>query len=281
MGKQTNHLAFPVAEPYSITLAAAARATRLAHPLLNYAVGLRAQLLADYPQFKAKNPSSVHNACRCELLKEDDAGEPLGVDIEAEQNEPWQVQDGHYTWRLATGREFRLSIEQVDELFYNFSKHGLNLTQTQVINKFNLHTWQWNSLKAKLSLAKLSNVFSPWTEENTPPARLADMMRDKMDARFANRGLIIEQSYAASNTKELLKVVAEAADNKYLNQKVLAELADRFPEAKVRYLLRAPTRIGAPKVLTFTLADTHAGAKIQGMIRSFNYDREQMFHYAD
>jgi hypothetical protein len=54
----------------TLTLAAAARATRLAYPLLTEAVALRAQLLADYPAFKAKNPSSLHNACRCELAKE-------------------------------------------------------------------------------------------------------------------------------------------------------------------------------------------------------------------
>ena len=60
-----------MAEPYSITLAAAARATRLAHPHVVATTELRDLLLGAYPQFRAKNSSSVHNACRNELLKED------------------------------------------------------------------------------------------------------------------------------------------------------------------------------------------------------------------
>ncbi|GAC1372651.1 MAG: hypothetical protein NVSMB30_13650 [Hymenobacter sp.] len=54
----------------TVTLDGYPRRRRWQHPHLTEAVALRERLLAAYPQFAAKNPSSIHNACRCELLKE-------------------------------------------------------------------------------------------------------------------------------------------------------------------------------------------------------------------
>ncbi|TGE29784.1 hypothetical protein [Hymenobacter metallicola] len=212
--------------------------------------------------------------------------EEPSVSIDAEDEEPWRVVDEHYEWEVKgahgrPARHFRLSVEQVDELFFNYSKHGLNLSQTQVINKFRLSTWQWNSMKARLMLNKLSNVFSPHTWDTTAPELREKMVAAKIAVRYKDTGLIIEQQHHAATHKKYEKVIQEAEQTKFLNDSVLVELADRFPEAKVRYLLRAPVGPSAPNVLAFTLADTHAGAKIKNMIRSFDYDREQMYDYAD
>ena len=59
-----------VVNPTLETIAGAARATRRKHPQVNEAVHLRTLLLADYPQFRSKSPSSVHFACSTELRKE-------------------------------------------------------------------------------------------------------------------------------------------------------------------------------------------------------------------
>jgi hypothetical protein len=260
------------------SLNGAARTLAAAHPSAD-ASALTA-LLRALPQWAGASYRSAHNACRAARQSSPAAAAPAAVEVEAKPGEPWTVEQGHYAWNTGKGQRFCLSVELVDELFYNFSKHGLNLTQTQVINKFNLQTWQWNSLKSRLGLVKLANVFSPHTEQVTPKAELSAMMEAKMNARFENRGLIIEQAYQQSTAKQYLKVIEQAADHGYLNQKVLAELADRFPAARVRYLLKTPPRPGAPKVQKVTLADTHAGAKVAGMLRSFQIDREQLFDYA-
>jgi hypothetical protein len=259
------------------SLAELARLCAADYPEITRALDLADKLVELHPSL-ADDYSRESLRKRC---SEAISVQPKTIEVEADEKEPWRVEDGHYAWKTGTGHVLRLSVALVDELFYNFSKHGLNLTQTQVINKYNLHTWQWHSLKSRLGLTKLANVFSPFTEENTPKTELALMIEDKMNARFDNRGLIIEQAYQNTAIKQYHKVIAESENNAFLNQKVLAELSDRFPEAKVRYLLRGPVAPAGPKVLCFTLADTHAGAKIQGMLRSFNYDREQLFDYAD
>lgn len=270
-----------VLQPTSI--AGHARAVLADFPGIATPTELREKLVEVYPTLEAENPKVLLTACRraFELANTEEAMSQPDVQVDAEPTQPWTVEDGNYTWRAGGGQHFSLSVELVDELFYNFSKNGLNLSQTQVLNKFNLQVWQWNSLKSKLNLYKLSDIFSPYTVSITAPEKLDEMVRRKMDARFANRGLIVEQAYSDSTNKQYLKVIREAEQNTFLNQRVVAELADRFPEAKVRYLLRGATAANAPTNLVITIADIHAGANVKGLTLSPDYNLKQLYAYAD
>ena len=270
----------------SLTLAAAARLTRAQFPHLLEAVALRTQLLADYPQFKAKNTSSVHNACRCELLKEDvEAATASTVVVEEEGPEDeagWRVDNDHYTWESKKqDMVFRRRVADVDEMFFSYSSHGLNLTQVQMRQDFGLSLWEWGTLKARLSLQKASHVFSPYTLDQTPPAQWEAMMEAKMARRYEKQGPLIERAHRNVAVKELNKLLARQEEKDARLQRMVLELSDLLPALKYRYVARAPQTSDGPGHLVFSLADPHIGAEVKELLNAPRYDLQTLYHYAD
>lgn len=207
------------------------------------------------------------------------------VDVEKEKGDGeagYQVIDEHYTWKnKATGRVFKRRVVDVDEMFFSYSMHGLNKTQVQMLQDFGLSMWEWNTLKGRLLLQKLSNVFSPFTVTNTPPAELEAMMEAKMARRYEKQGPLIERAHRNAAVKELNKVMARLGERETRLQMLTAELADLLPAIKYRYAARAPKAINGPEHLVFTLADPHVGAQVRKITNAPRYDKEVLYQYAD
>lgn len=209
------------------------------------------------------------------------------VTIEIEEEIPgdeagWRVHEDHYTWHSkSTNKTFRRLVADVDEMFYSYSVHGLNLSQVQMMQDFGLSMWEWNTLKARLFLQKQSNVFSPHTVALTPAKELEAMMEAKMARRYERQGPLIERAHRNAAVKQLNKVLAEKEGRDTRLQQLVSELADLLPAVKYRYVARAPRATNGPEHLVFTLADPHVGAQVKKLLNAPRYNREVLYQYAD
>lgn len=187
--------------------------------------------------------------------------EAVTIFFEDEDGPKWTVSAEHYHWKAGRG-EIDLPVAMIDQLFYDYSEYGLNLTQTEVINKYNLKVWQWHSIKRTLELFKKSNIFSPWTVQETPPEQLNAMLKEKMEGLTNNFGYQVVQQYNKAIIKKYKDVVKEEVGKKLERDTLLLELQDLIPpairEIKPRLSI-APS--GHSHILNSFLFDIHYGAE--------------------
>jgi len=199
----------------------------------------------------------------------------------AEEAAPWEIIDGNYTWQNKQGNYFCRAIADVDEMFYAYSRHGLNLSQVQMIHDFGLSLWEWNTLKSRVLLQKESNIFSPHTVNTTPVNLLESMIAVKMARRYERLGPLIERTYRDTAVKELNKVLLAQEKKDARLQRLALELSDLLPQLKYRYVARAPKRVDGPEHLIASIADPHIGAEVKRLLNGPRYDNQMLYHYAD
>ena len=198
------------------------------------------------------------------------------------EEQSWRVDDEHYTWESKKlGKVFRRRVVDVDQMFFAYSIHGLNMSQVQMMHDFGLSTWEWNTLKNRLMLQKLSNVFSPYTVSLTPSDQLENMMQAKMAQRYEKQGPLIERAHTKAAVKELNKVLSKQQQKEADLQRLVLELSDLLPTTKYRYVARAPQHIAGPNHLVVSIADPHIGAEVKKLLNAPRYDQTILYHYAD
>lgn len=181
------------------------------------------------------------------------------IEIRAQKEQKYEVVDNHYVWETSKGK-IHLSVEFIDNLFYEYSEHGLNFSQTEIINKYNLQVWEWTSIKNTLWLFKKSNIFSPYTVEHTPKDELEQMIREKMDKLFKNIGYQVEQQYNKALLKKYKQTIKTETQKQLELQTMVAELSDLIPECKVEPI-KLEYSAKNDKVLNVFLFDIHFGAE--------------------
>jgi predicted phosphodiesterase len=183
------------------------------------------------------------------------------LSITLENDTKWKVIDGHYNWKAARG-VINLPVDFIDELFYQYSEHGLNLTQTEIINKYDLKVWQWTSIKNTLQLYKKANIFSPHTVEITPPEDLSKMIEEKLKKVFGSVGYQIESQYKKQLSKEYKKVIQKEAERDLQRLTLLTELTDLIPQslAEVKPALRSSINPRG-RIYNAFIFDVHYGAE--------------------
>lgn len=194
------------------------------------------------------------------------------VQIEAneEKLKCW-VSSGQYKFNTRRG-EFQLSVEQVDNLFYEYSEHGLNKTQTEIINKYGLKVWEWNAIKNSLFLFKKSNIFSPYTMENTPKQDLEAVISEKIEHALHDK-LNVEHLYKKSVIKNAKKAIDSQNRKELAEQTFLSELADELQ--KIKFTGAMPVKRNATnKPINVFLSDLHNGARIEWLHLTPEYNPE-------
>jgi len=193
------------------------------------------------------------------------------------KGERYQVSNGMYHWK-SKGGPMKLSVDQADELFYEFSKHGLNMTQMSIRNKHNLSIREWHSLKSTLWLYKESNIFSPWTVDNTHPNELQQLVESKMNMKFMDKKRLVEDEYQKVTLKNYNKVIKENNIGQIAIEKLIDELYD-----DLNILAPIITRIeskcdtgheNAPDTIVAVIADLHIGSRVEDLnvTTDFNLD---------
>jgi len=133
---------------------------------------------------------------------------------------------GNYKWETGYG-VVELPIEQVDQMFFEFSRHGMNKSSQQMVSDWNMEWWQWHSLKSRLRLYKDSNIFSPHTVEITPKNHLAKMIESKMSDLYEKTSLIVERQYNKQTIKEARRII----ERKQLKDHVVADILENLQDA--------------------------------------------------
>lgn len=100
------------------------------------------------------------------FIFEEDAKKDIKIGSEEYNGDDgkYSFANGVYHWK-SKGQDVSISQELADVLFFEFSKHGMDLSQSEVRLRNNIGLRDWYSLKNKLQLYKDSDIFSPETRK--------------------------------------------------------------------------------------------------------------------
>ena len=168
----------------------------------------------------------------------------------------------------------KFPVKLIDKMFLDYSRHGYNLSSTQVIHKYDLKVEEWHLIKGRLRLFKESNIFSPWTVEHTPPEDLQEVIESQMNKLFRNK-VITEKTYDKVIHREYKKAIQ---DRNFKELEItafmdtIAEALPHLPPVELKYCDHE--RHDEFKEITVVIADLHVGAETDKMIRTpqFNLD---------
>jgi len=180
------------------------------------------------------------------------------LEFESEGKAPYNVVDDYYVWKAEKGN-IRISVEQADQLFWQYSKYGLNFSSTEIRTSHNLQPWQWNTIKFRLSLYKDSHIFSPYTWENTPESEREQLVQDKINTKFDNVNDALSRQHRKELEKRYKQEVQKGAKAKFFAQELKAQLLDILPKIKAVKLSKAPDPIQGKDIVA-AIADLHTGA---------------------
>ena len=195
----------------------------------------------------------------------------------------YTVDGNSYRWIGKKG-EVILSVKEADRLFYEYSEHGLNKTQTQLINKYGFELWQWNSIKNTLGLYKKSNIFGPYTIENTPKEDLEELIASKIDESLVDK-VNVENVYSKSVIRRAKSIIDKENVKELSAQRLITDLFDTIPQINfAKYSLPVRKTENKRPVNVF-IADLHMGAKVEWLHMTPDFSpeilRKRMMQIAD
>jgi len=204
----------------------------------------------------AKNPNTQSLSC------EEKAEEPKFT-VKGKQVE-WEYKHGLMS----------LTLETLDNMFYQYSKHGLNMTQVQVQNKNGLTAIQYQSLKRTFDLVKDSDVFSPYTLSLYEGKEQTEMISEKIAEKYSSRNIrdVIVHKTDSQRNKAYKQAIEKVGELEYKRQLFEDAILDYISKAKV---CKAPrTKDIKVKEAIVHVADLHIGAEIEAErnLPAFNAD---------
>lgn len=167
------------------------------------------------------------------------------------------------SWDYRNG-VIEVSLDTLDQIFYEYSKHGLNLSQTRIQNKHGFTAIQWQSLKRTFELVKDSDVFTHIRLERHDPETQCKMIADKIAEKYSPKNMrsVVEYEDDKQRKKAYEKAIKEVAKLDYSRQLFETELLDYVTKAKPVVVSKTK---GVQKVDEYLchVCDLHVGAKIE------------------
>lgn len=142
-----------------------------------------------------------------------------------EQGVAYKVVNDYYIWETNYGA-VKLFVRDVDEMFFQYSKHGMNKSSTQMIADWNLQLWEWHSLKSRLRLYKDANIFSPYTVEITPKEDLMVMIETKMRELYEKSQLMVEKAYTNETLRAAREIIFKDQRKTHITNDILENLEE-------------------------------------------------------
>ena len=183
-----------------------------------------------------------------------------------EQDMPFKVIGNSVKWDYKRG-EITLAVDDLDNIFYLYSKHGLNMSQVQVQNKFGFNALQWQSLKRTFDLVKDSDVFSPYSLSLVSDKKACDMIAQKIGEKYnpKNMRAVVEYEDQKQTKKAYQKAIKRVADLDYRFAILETEILDYASSVK-----KVSVKVSKDTVIQdgiAIVADIHGGADVKS---SFN-----------
>ena len=178
-----------------------------------------------------------------------------GINGEAkEEKKKYEVKDGWYFFygKYAT---YKLTVDQVDALFRDYSKYGANLSGEEICRKYMLKPEAFQLIKSSLRLFKASHVISPHTAEVSTDEELDDKVEEAIGAHSDRVREKMVRSHSQREKEEGLKARKSLAniENLMAEVKLFAETVERdLPKYDIK---TKPTK--APGECAVFFSDTH------------------------
>ena len=194
------------------------------------------------------------------------------IEANGEEEPRYKIQKDEYIINASKGA-VKMSIDLVDELFFDYSEHGRDLSQIEIINKYDLKVWEWNAIKSRLWLYKKSNIYSPYTVEQTPQEDLKQMIADKLKSLTDNMGQMVEREYSKHILREAKKTLKNNEKLRLFEKFfLLTDRSENQAKPKVVYSKLESGVVDQHEVIC--ISDPHFGAKTVGSKILTDYDRE-------
>ena len=185
-------------------------------------------------------------------------------EIIIEETKPKYQSDGQEIWWKYKNGEVRITVAQLDNIFYQYSKHGLNMTQVLVQNEHGFSALEWQSLKRIFDLVKNSDVFSPYSLSKVTGKDATKMIASKMAERYTPKNMraVIVYEDNKQRRKAYDKAIKHEAGLDYRRQVFETGLLDYVTKAKKAPLVRKT--VGAKDGHAIVhVCDLHVGANIE------------------
>jgi len=193
--------------------------------------------------------------------------------IVKEEENPFEVKRNKLVWKYRRGN-LSLTVDQVDHVFYQYSKHGLNKSQVQVQNYLGFDALQWMSFKRTFDLVKDSDVFSPYSLSLVSGKEACDMIADKVAEKYSpqNMRAVIVHEDDKQTKRAYAKGIKKVEDMFYQRQKFETGLLDYITVAKQVTAKRTKLTVDINAIVH--VCDLHAGAKIEKSknLPAYNYE---------
>ena len=178
-------------------------------------------------------------------------------------DEKYTVQGDMVTWDYKRG-VIELTIETLDHTFYQYSKHGLNMSAVQVQNSLGFDALQWQSFKRTFDLVKDSDVFSPYSLSLVSGKQKCDMIASKIAEKYDDKNLrqVIAYEDNKQTKKAYEKAVKESAKGDYKRQLFENGLLEYITASKVAPLVKKTADVKCGHAIVH-VADLHVGADIE------------------
>lgn len=184
------------------------------------------------------------------------------------------VANGKVSWKFRRG-VIELTLDALDEIFFQYSKHGLNMSQVQVQNKHGLTAIEWQSFKRTFDLVKDSDVFSPYTLSLHSDKEACDMIASRIAEKYSPKNMraVVEYEAGKQTRKAYDKAIKDAERLNFKRQEFENALADYITESKVAPLVRRSKDVRAKHAIVH-VCDLHIGAEIEAErnLPAFNAD---------
>ena len=178
-------------------------------------------------------------------------------------DEKYTVLGDSIQWDYKRG-VIELTIETLDHAFYQYSKHGLNMSAVQVQNSLGFDALQWQSFKRTFDLVKDSDVFSPYSLSLVSGKEKCDMIASKIAEKYDDKNLrqVIAYEDNKQTKKAYERAVKDSAKVEYKRQLFENGLLDYITASKLAPLVRKSPDVKLGNAVVH-VCDLHVGADIE------------------
>lgn len=183
--------------------------------------------------------------------------------IEQEEKPKYIIKGNNVNWKYRHG-VMEIPVETLDQIFYEYSIHGLNLSQVKIQNKHGFNAIQWQSFKRTFDLVKDSDVFSPYTLSLYSEKEQCDMIAQKIGEKYTPKNMrdVIVYEDEKQRKKAYDKGIKTIAELDLRRQEFETELLDYVTQSKIAPVVKKTTDVKIGNAVV-TVADLHVGADIQ------------------
>lgn len=186
------------------------------------------------------------------------------VETAVQEDEPkFHVNGDTVSWKYKRG-VIELEVETLDQIFYEYSKHGLNMSAVQVQNKHGFDALQWQSVKRTFDLVKDSDVFSPYSLSLVSAKEQCEMIASKIAEKYSPKNMrdVIVYEDNKQKNRAYSKAIKVAEKAEYERQLFENGLLEYVTQSKDAPLVRKSKDVRIDNAIVH-IADLHVGADIE------------------